>query len=64
MVIEPIAAARERDVSGRAALARAADISPSTLYRIENHSQTRHPAPSRKIAVAPVVARVDLVRGE
>lgn len=49
---ERIKAARERKVWGQAELARAAGLSPNTLYRIENGTHRPRPITIRKLAEA------------
>lgn len=58
---ERIKTARERKVWGQAELARAAGLSPNTLYRIEVGDHAPRPATIRKIAEALGIDPADLL---
>jgi transcriptional regulator with XRE-family HTH domain len=60
---ERIKAARIRKVMGQAELARAAGISPVTLFRIETGAHTPRPVTIRKIAAALGVDAAELALG-
>ena len=60
---ERIKAAREAKVWGQAELARAAGISPNTLWRIESGQHAPRPATIRRIAETLGVEPGELVRG-